>query len=234
VNPHRVPFAFVMLACASCALVANLGDRTLGDVDVGGAEGGTDVGGGGIDGGGGGDDGPASGDSTTGTDRNAPPETRIDPLDLGRTWTYDITAADGSASTCPPGAHSAGIVGPGATIDGGPSLRYQSLCSTFLVDAVVEGDRVTVYPIDGGGGIGSKVLILDAPVEEGHTWNSGGGQMYVWHDAGTVVVPAGTFPNCWARAYSGGQPGQIIYCRGVGLTRVDDLGYDAVLTSKNF
>jgi hypothetical protein len=95
---------------------------------------------------------------------------------------------------------------------------------------------VTAYPVDAGvsGGV-----ILDAPVEEGHTWTysfGGAGPQFVWHDAGTVTVPAGTFTNCWARAYVSQSLARFIYCRGVGLIEVDDtdFGYRAVLTSKNF
>jgi hypothetical protein len=39
-------------------------------------------------------------------------------------------------------------------------------------------------------------LVLDPPVEEGHTWSyvQGGAEHYVWHDAGTLTVPKGKGP----------------------------------------
>src|SRR5262249_23501150 len=156
----------------------------------------------------------------------------IDPLDIGRSWVFDVSPLDGGtvAGGCTPGTVSSTVIGPGAPIDGSATVRYQPLCDNFLVDALVEGDRVTAYPVDPGFAPG---IIVDSPVEEGHTWNFGGsGPNFVWHSAGTVTVPAGTFNDCWARAYVTASAARFIYCRGVGLIEVDDtdFGYRAVLT----
>jgi hypothetical protein len=225
---RRGKLVFV-LACgsASCAIVANLGDRTLGDTDGGAGDAAThdgaadDVTGG-------------DGTSTDGAAGDAPvpdvatADDRIDPLELGRTWSFKLLPNDGGSATCD--ATTAAIVGPGAPVDGSATLRYQPLCTPFLVDVIVDGDRVTAYSFDGR--FTGPQVIVDSPVQEGHTWT--GGAQFVWHDAGTLVVPAGTFSDCWAREIVGSPSSRTIYCRGVGLTRTDDPGYTAVLQSKNF
>jgi hypothetical protein len=226
---NRRQLVFVA-ACgtASCAIVANLGDRTLGDTDAG-ADGAAAHDG-------------ATGDDVTGTDGtsidapaadapapdSAVADDRIDPLEIGRRWSYKLIPNDGGGTACD--ATAGAIVGPGAPIDGSATLRYQPLCTPFLVDVIVDGDRVTAYSFDGR--FNGPQVIVDSPVEEGHTWT--GGAQFVWHDAGTLVVPAGTFSDCWAREIVGSPATRTIYCRGVGLTRTDDPTYTAVLTSKNF
>src|SRR5262245_26677400 len=162
---------------------------------------------------------------------------RIDPLELGRMWVFDVKAIDGGTITagCTAGVETSSVVGPGAIHNGSPTVRYKPLCDNFLVDALVEGDKVTAFPVDGG--TFSQGVVLDTPVEEGHTWNyAPTGPQFVWHDAGTVTVPAGTFNQCWARGYATGSEARFVYCRGVGLVELEDtdFGYRAVLTSKNF
>jgi hypothetical protein len=165
-----------------------------------------------------------------------PSDTRIDPLDVGRSWVFDVEPLDGGivSGGCTAGVVTTSVLGPGPTIDGSASVRYQPLCDAFLVDAVVEGDRVTGYPVDAGFTPG---VIVDGPVQEGHTWQyAANGPTFIWHDAGVVTVPAGTFTDCWARAYVTQSQAQFIYCRAVGLVAVvdTDFGYRALLTSKNF
>jgi hypothetical protein len=167
---------------------------------------------------------------------DGPSDNGIDPLEIGRLWVFQVTPLDGGVTPggCSPGTATSSVIGPGATIDGSATVRYQPLCDTFLVDALVEGDRVIAYPVDAGFAPG---ILVDAPVQEGHTWSfSGNGPDFVWHDAGTVTVPAGTYTDCWTRAYTTQSQARFIYCRAVGLVQVDDtdFGYRAVLTSKNF
>ena len=189
------------------------------------------------------------GDAAAGTDGSPAPsdgggdrgdaqglDNRIDPLEIGRTWTFNVTPTDGGIANggCAAGTQTSTVIGPGIAQDGLATVRYQPLCDNFLVDALVQGDKVIAFPVDGGAATG---VVLDAPVEEGHTWNYGGtGLQFVWHSVGTLSVPAGQFSDCWARAYVTGSQSRFIYCRGVGLTELDDaeFRYRAVLTSKNF
>jgi hypothetical protein len=230
VQPAKPRHLLIVLAGASaaCAIVANLGDRTLGDVDQPGGDATAH-------------DAPAQGDAIGGDesasdvpvddvaqpDRGAPDE-RIDPLDIGRTWSFKIIPNDGGTNTCD--AQTSAVVGPGLPVDGAATVRYQPFCTPFAVDVIVDGDRVTAYSFDGH--FSGPQVIVDPPVEEGHTWT--GGAQFIWHDAGTISVPAGTFTNCWAREIVGGGGTRNIYCRGVGLARSEDPSFTAVLASKNF
>jgi hypothetical protein len=83
-------------------------------------------------------------------------------------------------------------------------------------------------------------LYLDPTPEKDKAWTSQG-NTYVWEDAGTVTVPAGTFSDCWsARQTQIEGDSYTTYCRGVGPVRIYlaggivGSGYDAVLTKKNF
>lgn len=154
-------------------------------------------------------------------------DTRIDPIEVGRTWTYDVTIL-GTYPLCRAGVNTARVLGQKA-MAGKQGLQVQSFCpgagtSSYAVD----GDRVEVYYG------GAWVLSLDAPVADGHTW-SDGVVTYVWEKVGKLTVPAGTFDDCWkARPQVG--PSYTTFCRGVGPVRwhyVDGLGngYDATLTA---
>ena len=163
----------------------------------------------------------------------APPDERIDPLALGRSWIYEVETREGGAP-CTAGVQVSEVLGPGNTYDGSASLRYKPLCTVTVADAIIEGDRFIGYVVDASPAV--PLLVLDSPVEEGHAWaySPGGQPTLVWHDAGTVTVPAGTFTDCWNRDNVNASPGHFTYCRGVGLAAVDDPTYKATLTSKNF
>jgi hypothetical protein len=175
----------------------------------------------------GGSDGSTSGDGGgDGGQKLAP----IDPLVVGHTWSYDVSEI-GTYPLCPSGRHDAKIISSGPR-DGKTAFQAQSLCAyagTFYYAA--DGD--VVYWDNAG----TWILSLDAPVTEGHTW-SNGVTSYVWHDAGSVTVPAGTFTDCWKAQDTGG-PSFTIFCRGVGPVHwsyrdASSNGYDALLAAKNF
>jgi hypothetical protein len=189
----------------------------------------------------GGDGAPSDGIVPEGTSGDGPPadgtgDDRIDPLVVGHEWIYDVKPIDGgTVRGCSVGVETSSVVSAGAAYDGSATVRYKPLCDNFLVDALVEGDRVTAFPVDAGAF--QPGIVLDSPVEEGHVWSyTSAGPQFVWHNAGTVTTPAGTFPRCWARAYVTASAARFIYCRGVGLAQLEDPdnGYTAVLTSKNF
>ncbi len=179
--------------------------------------------------GGSGSDAPVSrGDA--GTDGGPAKEAPIDPLAVGNTWTYAVTEV-GSYPLCPSGTHDGKVIGSSQR-DGKLAYETQSLCARvgtyyYATDGdVVYWDNASTW-----------VLVLDAPVAEGHTW-SNGVTAYVWHDVGRVTVTAGTFEKCFKAQDTQG-PSYTIFCRGVGPVRWsfrDSLGngYDAVLTAKNF
>jgi hypothetical protein len=175
--------------------------------------------------GGGKDDGGSSSDakseaspSEAGSDAG---DTRIDPIVVGHSWTYNVTIF-GSYPLCTAGSHDGVVLGT-KMLDGKPSFQVQSLCpGVGTLDYAVMGDVVQFDYM------ATWVLALDAPVAEGHTW----------HSAGSVTVPAGTYPDCWKATQNVGYEAYTVFCRGVGpvhwYTKNGSNGYEAMLTSKNF
>ena len=185
----------------------------------------------------------ASADGTTGALRDAeagmpegasPPDDAglgdaIDPIALGRKWTYDVQTF--GTSPCESGSRSGTVLGA-RSVGGRPAFDVQSFCGAAGTSSYsVAGDHVEVYYM------GAWVLALDTPVQEGHTW-SNGASTFTWHDVGAVTVPAGTFTRCF-KAQQSGSASYSTYCRGVGPVRwyyTDGAGngYDAKLTARNF
>jgi hypothetical protein len=156
---------------------------------------------------------------------------RIDPIALGRSWTYEVEEI-GTFAYCPSGSHTGETIAE-VEKNGKQAFEVTSLCQNLPSSLyAVEGDVVFVDYQD------TWVLALDAPVEEGHTW-SNGASTFTWHDEGSVTVPAGTFDDCWRATQNVAYEAYTIFCRGVGPVhwRSVDLtgnGFDAVLTAKNF
>jgi hypothetical protein len=166
---------------------------------------------------------------------NAPaipsPDTRIDPVGPRRAWTYDVEVF-GSSPLCEAGRHAA-TVRKLAKVDGKAAYQVESFCPGFGSSYyAVEGDKVELNYKD------QWVLLLDSPVEEGHSW-SNGVSVFTWHNAGSVTVPAGTFADCWKATETANFTAYTIFCRGVGPVRwyrKDSAGngIDAQLAMKSF
>jgi hypothetical protein len=159
------------------------------------------------------------------------PDDRIDPIELGHAWTYEVEEL-GTFPACPSGSHTGETIAE-SEIGGKHAFEVTNLCANVESSQyAVEGDVVFVHYQ------GTWILALDAPVEEGHTWTNGA-STFTWHDEGTVTVPAGTFDDCWRATQNVAYEAYTIFCRGVGPVhwRSVDLsgnGFDAVLTAKNF
>lgn len=177
-----------------------------------------------------------TGDAATAVDGavpdGAPPaDTRIDPIEVGHAWTYNVHVL-GYYPSCENGIGVATTVSKG-TKGGKTSFQVQSLCKDAgTYEYSVDGDKV-YYWYDNAWRVGT-----DTPVQAGHTW-SDDTYDYVWEDAGTQVTPAGTFTNCWNAKRDVSYDSYTIFCRGVGPVHwhyEDGLGngYDAILTNKNF
>ncbi len=178
----------------------------------------------------GGSSGAAGGSAGSGTGGTTGPDMRIDPIELGHAWTYDVTIT-GVYPLCKAGIQTGQVLGK-KDVGGKPAFQVQSLCPAAGVSSYnVEGDRVLVYY----GGV--WLLALDAPVQEGHSWTNGT-STFTWHKEGTVTVPAGTFDDCWTARDESGQDSYTTFCRGVGPviwhTIEDGNGYDARLTKASF
>lgn len=160
----------------------------------------------------------------------APEDKRIDPIEVGRTWTYDVKVL-GFYPACSAGTHVA-TAKSAAQKDGKRAITVSSLCKNAGdYEYAVEGDRVFTY-------VAGWRLSLDAPVAEGHTWTDGV-RSYVWRSKGTKTVPAGTFSDCWSATVVASYTSYTVFCRGVGPVEwhYEDgfgNGYEAVLTAKGF
>ena len=156
-------------------------------------------------------------------------DTRIDPIEVGRTWTYDVKMI-GSYPPCPSGTHVSKAVSS-QTLDGKTAISVSSLCANAgEFQYAVEGDRVFAY-------FDAKWrLSLDAPVEPGHAW-SDGFFTYEWQKAPSFPLSSETLVDCYRAAKTKvSYESSTVFCRGVGPVRwhYDDglgNGYDALLTS---
>jgi len=170
----------------------------------------------------------ASGDAAKADAATA--DRRIDPIEVGRSWTYTVKVL-GFYPACAAGTHVS-TAKSAATRDGKRAITVSSLCKNAGdFDYAVEGDRVFSY-------VAGWRLALDAPVAEGHRWTDGL-RDYVWEAKGTRTVPAGTFDECWSAKVVASYPSYTVFCRGVGPVEwhYEDgfgNGYEAVLTAKSF
>jgi hypothetical protein len=158
-------------------------------------------------------------------------DTRIDPIEVGHAWTYNVTVL-GFYPACTNGVFVSNTL-QASTLDGKTALEVQSLCQNAgTYEYSVDGDRVYAHLN------GAWKVSLDAPVVEGHTW-SDGFRDYRWESKGSVVTPAGTFGDCWSATTVASFTSYIVLCRGVGPVKwhYEDgfgNGYEAILTSKSF
>jgi hypothetical protein len=161
-------------------------------------------------------------------------DSRLFPLEQGRTWVYDVEAK-GPGSTCR--SKQASRTASPTKLDGRSAFALSAICPA-------PGSAVPVYSMDGERvlerqGTGTWVTALDLPPEEDKRW-SAGLQTFVWTSANTVVVPAGTFTGCWTRhQVDTTSTVNDTFCPGVGLVSSDVVnligdGYAARLHLKNF
>lgn len=152
---------------------------------------------------------------------------RIDPITVGRTWTYDVSII-GTYPLCKAGSNTGRVLGQ-KSVGGKNAFQVQSFCpgagtSSYAVD----GDKVEIYYAS------SWILAIDAPVQEGHTWTDGL-YTYGWENVGQVTTAAGSYPDCWKAKPTVGTS-YTTFCRGVGPVRwhfvdASGNGYDATLTA---
>lgn len=132
------------------------------------------------------------------------------PLEVGATWTFEVTEPVGQ--TCTP--------------------NYESIERTEAIggrDAFVVGHACTSgteYYLSVQDGelqqwIGDAwVTILPAPIEQGREWSVTPELSFRWIFVGPITVPAGTYGNCWGReALPPSAPSHTIYCPDVGPVR---------------
>lgn len=173
------------------------------------------------------DGGDGGGDASDG----AVKDNRIDPIEVGHAWTYNVTVL-GFYPACTNGVFVSNALSS-APLDGKTAIDVQSFCQNAgVVKYSVDGDRVYSRIA------GAWRISLDSPVTEGHTWTDGF-LNYKWESKGTVTTAAGTFKDCWSATTVASYSSYILLCRGVGPVKwlYNDgfgNGYEATLTAKNF
>lgn len=151
-------------------------------------------------------DGSGSGSGSGGADD------RLYPLEVGRTWTYDVTS---TYQSCPAGMRDTEVVAA-TTTDGRPTFEVRGFCG-LTGHTSVDGDRVEEYFDWGPTG---WMRALDEPVAAGHTWTTTNGSAtftMTYSDAGTVDG----YASCWKVTQNVSYTTYWIYCRGVGLVRYE-------------
>lgn len=129
------------------------------------------------------------------------------PLVPGRTWEFSVTQVDpaGLPASCDNPVST--LTEPGTYL-GHTGVFYSYACSTTPVLMTHEGGAVMGWAEHIPNGFAYAV----GPLVEGAVFGD-----FVWHDRGTVTVPAGTFTDCWERE-SVSLPGDyIVLCTGVGV-----------------
>jgi hypothetical protein len=165
-----------------------------------------------------------SGDVTTGS------EDRLYPLEVGRTWTYDVTSTYGS---CPAGRHDTRVVSTGTT-DGRATFEVASFCG-LTGHTSVAGNVVEEYYDWGPTG---WMRSLDEPVADGHRWTTTNGSATFGMTYSKAEDVAG-YTDCWKVTQDVSYTSYWIYCRGVGLVKYEivDLAGGTIraeLQAKNF
>ena len=162
--------------------------------------------------------------SGVGVDGSSPPgdddpstDTRLSPLAVDRTWTYDVTS---TYPSCPGGQHVQRVTATGS-IDGRETFRVLGFCGLEGESSVV-GDVVEDHYDWGPVG---WTRMLDEPVAAGHAWSTTNGSATFgmhYEDAGRV----GGHDDCWKIVQEVSYTSHWIYCRGVGLVTFEmiDLG----------
>jgi hypothetical protein len=154
------------------------------------------------------------------------------PLGAGDRWTYAV-AAVGAGSVCAAGTYMQEVVSTDA-VGGRAAVQMTSFCTGVAGTnsyAAGSGDEVDFY-YNGG-----WLVLVDPMLVDGHTW-SYFNTSYRWKRETTVVVPAGTYSDCWTAVQNVSYTAYLTYCRGVGLVRsyssdLNGAGWDAQLSAAN-
>jgi hypothetical protein len=162
-------------------------------------------------------------------DSGSASDDRLYPLEVGRTWTYDITS---TYPSCPAGRHDTRVVGTGTTA-GRATFEVASFCGPTGHTSVA-GNVVEEYYDWGPTG---WMRSLDEPVADGHSWMTTNGSATFAMTYSTAAVTG--YTDCWKVTQGVSYTSYWIYCRGVGLVTYEiiDLAGGTIradLQSKSF
>jgi hypothetical protein len=177
---------------------------------------------------------PATGnpDGAGGGDGNGSSSAALYPLGTGDRWTYTVTAV-GAGAVCAAGTHAQEVTSA-SPVGGRAAFQMTSFCTGIAGTndyAAGTGDEVDFYYS------GGWLVLVDPMLVDGHSWTYFN-TSYHWKRETSVVVPAGTYSDCWTAVQNVSYTAYLTYCRGVGLVRSysQDLannGWDAQLSAVN-
>ncbi|HEY4177925.1 MAG TPA: hypothetical protein VGM90_13855 [Kofleriaceae bacterium] len=157
---------------------------------------------------------PTAGDDGTADDTGSSDVNSLNPLAVGRTWTYDVTS---TYASCNSGSRDTRVTAAKMVAER-PAFAVENFCGNVGYSNV-DGDRVEEYYNVGHEG---WMRSLDSPVSDGHTWRTSNGSTTF----GLAYEDLGTYsghPNCWRVTQDVSYTSYWIYCRAVGLVRYETI-----------
>lgn len=140
-----------------------------------------------------------------------PPDPRLYPLEVGRTWTYAVTS---TYASCPGGTKEMRVLAKGMR-EGRETYEVRGFCG-LTGNTSIEGDRVEEYYDWGPTG---WMRALDTPVMDGHTWTTTNGSATFGMRYSTTSVAG--HDECWKVTQQVSYTTYWIYCRGAGLVKYE-------------
>ena len=135
----------------------------------------------------------------------------LQPLAVGRTWTYAVTS---TYASCPGGTKEMRVLSEGTTA-GRPTYEVRGFCG-LVGHTNISGDKVEDYYDWGPTG---WMRSLDEPVAEGHTWQTTNGSATFGMTYAKTTVAGRT--DCWKVTQQVSYTTYWIYCRGTGLVKYE-------------
>lgn len=178
----------------------------------------------------------APGDGSAVPVDSATPDARLFPLAVGYSWTFDVQSSGTTANPCGSGMRTQSVTGE-PTIGGRDAFAVTSYCAATTAAQYYSqptGELDLYWDSDS-----AWHLDLDLTLQAGRSWSDGGGTN-VWSSEGAVVVPAGTFADCWRATKQVAYEAYTIYCPGAGAVHVHlkdpshGAAWDDVLVAKSF
>ena len=180
--------------------------------------------------------GVAVGDASQATVDFATADTRLFPLAVGYTWTFDVQNHGTQPSPCAEGHHDQRVVMQ-QTLGGRDAFAVSSYCSatTGSLYYSLDAQELDLFWESDG----QWHLDLDLTLQAGRSWSNGTGTE-VWASEGTVTVPAGTFHDCWRATKQAAYDAYTVYCPGAGevhthlANSATGNAWDFILVAKSF
>jgi hypothetical protein len=153
------------------------------------------------------------------------------PLAVGSHWTYAV-AAVGTGSICNAGNYTQHVLSANP-VAGRQAFQLDSFCTALpsVNDYAIgpKADQIDFYYQ------GTWLTFLDPNLTQGYAWPYFNTSFH-WRREAQILVPAGTYNDCWTTVQDVAYTAYSTYCRGVGLvcsysSDLNGNGWDAKLAS---